>query len=175
MYEMPQRPVGKQEKDDKKIPAGLFVLLVIVVIVLLAILFFFVTQKPSSPVEPAVIPQSTSADNINSSEVLDPFEFTPVPRDEGNIIISSVEYEEGNIAYVSMILPDKLAGKELYVSDSLVEYAVENGDEIIIYIDLPASLQSQEVDFIFRDGESQVASCSISMNDVSNPVGDCGW
>ena len=140
MYEMPQRPPIKQEKDDKKIPAGLFVLLVVVVIVLLAILFLFVMQKPSPPEEPAALLPSTSADNVNSSEVIDPFETTPVPRVEGNIIISSVEYESGNIAHVSLLLPDRLAGKELYASDTLVESTVVNGDEMIMMIDLPANL-----------------------------------
>ena len=102
-----------------------------------------------------------------------PYLATVPPRDDSKIILMSIEpTSDGNLAKVTMLIPEHLAGSEVYANDQQVD-AVEEGKGVVI--DLTEKVSAKEVAFTFQSDGEILATCTIMMDELLTPEGDCNW
>ena len=100
---------------------------------------------------------------------------TVLPRDDNRIILMIVEpSSEGNLAKVTMLLPNHLAGIEAYANDIKVDaLELETGKGVVF--DLTEKVSAKEVAFTFQSGGGTLATCTITTDNLLSPEGDCMW
>jgi hypothetical protein len=102
-----------------------------------------------------------------------PFQDAATPRDENKIILLSVEpAEDGSLAEIKMLLPAHLNNFEIVANDTPVK-TLEEGKALVI--DLTGQLSAKTVTFTFQSNDAQLATCTIMMEKLLNPEGDCIW
>jgi len=101
-------------------------------------------------------------------------EVTVTPHDESKIIIMTLMPDaESNVIQVDLMLPEELAGAEIFVNDVSVEGV--DKENYIVSLDLAGKVSSPEVTIVFESGGTQLATCTITTANPLNPLGDCSW
>lgn len=110
-----------------------------------------------------------------ASEVPPPFlEITVTPRDTNKIIIMNIETDKSmNISKISIILPQQLAGADIYANDVKIDPSITGEKNVDVM--LAGMVNAPEVVLVFKSNDQQLASCTIKVSDPMNPVGDCSW
>lgn len=100
---------------------------------------------------------------------------TAVSKDKTKIVILSANVDtESNFNMVIMLLPDSLSGVDVFAND--VKLEPQNGDEEkSIQFDLSGKVSAKKVVFVFKQGDNQLATCTLDGADLLNAEGDCGW
>lgn len=120
------------------------------------------------------------AESVTSVEISDtledegaPYQAASLNRDEGKIILKSVEpAKDGNLARVTMLMPLHLTDFMVLANDIQVG-AVTEGKYLVI--DLIGLVSAREVTFIFQADDTTLANCTIMMDELLSPEGDCSW
>ena len=120
--------------------------------------------------------EEESASLVEAPENMDdeaPYLATMPPRDDNKIILMVVEpASDGNLAKVTMLMPNHLSGLDVYANDIQVD-VLEDGKSIVI--DLTEKVATKEVAFSFRSGDEILATCTIMIDGLMTPEGDCLW
>jgi hypothetical protein len=122
--------------------------------------------------------EEESASGVEIPEYMDgeaTYLVTALPREDNKIILMIVEpSSEGNLAKVTMLLPNHLAGIEVYANDIQVDaLELEVGKGVVF--DLTEKVSAKEVAFIFQSGGDTLATCTITTGRLLTPEGDCMW
>ena len=112
-----------------------------------------------------------ASENLDNEPAL--FLTTMPPRDDNKIILISVERtNDGNLAKVEMLIPDHLIGFVVFANDNKVDTVKEDKNLVIDLID---KVSDGEVAFTFQSDGKTLATCTIMMDSILTPEGDCIW
>jgi len=124
-----------------------------------------------------VVPEALSGVAATAGmEVTQPpfLDITVTPRDAGRIVIMKVDTDSSmNISRVSLLLPARLEGSEIYVNDIRMDVPASGGEEV--ELDLSGKVSDREVTIVFKSNGQPLATCTISVGNPLAPGGDCGW
>lgn len=112
-------------------------------------------------------------DTNQTSEILTFEDITVTPKDKNLAIISVVEYSEGKVSFVSLYLPDRLVGTDLYIDKQKLDNSTKENADNLLPIVIPAKFQSEVVTLIFKSDIQILATCTIAA--TGTPIGDCTW
>jgi hypothetical protein len=95
-------------------------------------------------------------------------------HEQQNMILMGVDTDDKDkIIRVSLLLPQRLMGKNIYVDDVLL-LSPAAGEEKVMF-ELTAGTSADAVNVVVKDGGQPLALCTIRSADLTAPEGDCNW